>query len=125
MNVFDQAVEVLNRRGWHQGGFVSDSGVCALAALNLAEGLDMITGTAKSALLLTDIVMERFPERVSPMRHEMYTALGSDAMWLDMVVADFNDHPKTTEEQVRTMLGMASDMANDLDEFQLDEPVAA
>jgi hypothetical protein len=133
-NVFDRAGDILRARGWHKGGFVErrevpipgssftkfqEGGVCALGALNLAEGLDLVTGEARSSLMLTDIIMEQYPDRVHPMRHEIYHAADAPLSWLDLSVADFNDHEDTVAGDVFAMLEKASVLADELDEFQL------
>lgn len=85
-----------NGNKWHKGGLYDRSDptrVCVMGALNEVSqwqcGVARYERRSELALLLTDVVVERYPDRV-------------DAT--NGAVASFNDHPATTWEDMMLVL---------------------
>ena len=81
-NIFRKALEVLDERGWYQGGYQGpDGSVCAEQALTLASD-------ARSVFAALKRLRQLLPE--------------------NLFVHEFNDDPLTTEEDVRLLLKRAA-----------------
>ena len=106
MNVFGRALEVLDAQGWTQN---------PVDAVGVAVCLGFALGDAKATFedsdMVRGVIAERYPDRL--------TSCGwlpdKSAMGIPMKPADrvslpgFNDHPDTTEEDVRLVLKLASE----------------
>jgi hypothetical protein len=94
VNTFDRALEVLDTRGWTKVPEAAGSGT------NLCLGLAMLAAGANTQDydVLRHVVTERYPDRVCEYSPYPY----------------FNDHPDTTEEDVRLVLKLASGKAGEL-----------
>lgn len=99
MNAFDRALEVLDTHGWTQfrGTFYDtryNGGVCLGLALGNAKC------TRSDCFLIGDVIEEHYPRRLR--RVDRYPNFPF-----------FNDHPETTEEDVRLVLKLASAKAGE------------
>lgn len=101
MNIARKALEVLDRDGWIKYEAHGPNGHCSVGALETAreEIFESVTQKEKGALwdqyylidsLLENIVREQYPER-------LYSKKGL------CDVAAFNDHIRTTFDDVRTV----------------------
>lgn len=112
MNIFAEAADVIRERGWHQGNFVEKpdeamplvplrdqpqvGGVCLLGALGCAKGNPWITvnhNLADDVDTLIGLIDAQYPE-MGP--------------WYS--VADWNDKPGRTQDEVIAILEKASQL---------------
>lgn len=115
-NPYRKAIEVLAERGHAKHELEEDDGtVCALGALSCA-----LTGSARGAVYtelasssqpgphhgyvvpLADVILEQFPDRV------LEGLASHRPTFQPAVVANFNDHPLTTVDEVVLVLEKAA-----------------
>jgi hypothetical protein len=89
MNTFDRALDLLDESGWTKFPLADASRI--KLCLGLAMGIAWCT--PQDCDVIDRIIAERYPDR----------------FWDVNVYPHFNDHPDTTEEDVRLVLKLASD----------------
>lgn len=106
MNVFGRALEILDAQGWTQNPVDTVGGaVCLGFALGDAKA------TFEDADVVRGVIAERYPDRVTSAGWlPDKSAMGGSVKRPGDVVSipGFNDHPETTEEDVRLVLKLAS-----------------
>lgn len=113
-NDYEEALEVLRQKGWHQGGYTSPEtgAVCSMGALNIVR-----SGNALGAVDITDaedflgfaddkmlasIILEQYPEC------HRFSALGYNT------VPEFNDCADTTFADVERAFEKAAVRASEI-----------
>lgn len=115
-NPFEQALGVLDERGWYKGSFVNPENgreVCTIGALGLATGT-MAVYRAGDVFVANQLAgagpLNRVPDQnLNRARAVLNRALSEEGCQPAMGgVAHWNDDPATSEEDVRLLLKKAA-----------------
>lgn len=103
MNPFQQAKEAIQAKGHIKEDFATDDGYCVMGAYNVVVEYndefrdDRTKKRVRDLRILGDICKEQYPDRMpfpQPTHGE--------------AIIGFNDHPKTTEQDIYTVLDKAA-----------------